>query len=299
MSLFNTSTPSITVLTPTWNRRHLLPRLYQSLLDQQAPQGSFEWLVVDDGSTDGTSEWLEALKLGAPFDIRIKRQENGGKHRAINNGARNAIGSWILLVDSDDLLMHNAVKTILEQIKKVESDLRIGLIRGLKVFPELDHLSHFYVKNNPSTHTEWVTSQKSFDSAEVIKTSALLQHPFPEFEGEKFMAEGYLWHSLERTHLTYFVNEPWITCFYQDEGLSSRSRVIRSQSPKSAQAVYEMMLSSPLNLELKIRCQINWWRYFYHTQKMYGKCEGIRIAQVWAKTIGWWLYKKDLMLIHE
>ncbi len=287
-------TPHITILTPTWNRQHLLPRLYQSLVGQEVPRGSFEWLVVDDGSTDGTADWLETLKPQAPFAIRVIRQQNGGKHRAINNGAAKACGKWILLVDSDDMLVNTAIQSVSNQIEKAEYDSRIGLIRGLKKFPELEVEHQFKLNSNPCTHSEWLISQRSFDTAEVIKTSALLQHSFPEFEGERFMAEGWLWHSLEKTHLTLYVNEPWITCFYQDTGLSSNSVKIRAKSPKSAMAVYEMMLGSSLNLKLRIRTNINWWRYYYHTQKMYGVYKGKRFAPIWAKPIGWWLYRVDL-----
>ena len=79
----------ITILTPTFNRAHLLPRLFESLVHQTS--FNFEWLVIDDGSTDETQDlFVEEAFMSAPFPIRYYKQENGGKHRALNAGVRQA-----------------------------------------------------------------------------------------------------------------------------------------------------------------------------------------------------------------
>ena len=73
---------TITVFTPTYNRRYLIDRLYKSLCSQT--DKSFEWIVVDDGSTDETIEYFsEITKKDNSFEIKYVKQENGGKHRAI------------------------------------------------------------------------------------------------------------------------------------------------------------------------------------------------------------------------
>ena len=75
----------ITVFTPTYNRAYTIDRLYRSLLLQT--DNNFEWIVVDDGSTDNTQEYFaEILKKENPFSITYIKQENGGKHRAIKIG---------------------------------------------------------------------------------------------------------------------------------------------------------------------------------------------------------------------
>ena len=94
----------ITILTPTFNRAHLLPRLFESLTHQT--DFDFEWLVIDDGSTDGTSDLFAGNTfLSAPFPIRYYRQENGGKHCALNAGVKQAKGDFIFIADSDDWLL--------------------------------------------------------------------------------------------------------------------------------------------------------------------------------------------------
>lgn len=78
----------ITVFTPTYNRAHLLPRLYESLVKQT--YRDFEWIIVDDGSSDNTAEVVN--DWSADFPIRFFIKENGGKHTAINLGTKLAKG---------------------------------------------------------------------------------------------------------------------------------------------------------------------------------------------------------------
>ena len=89
----------ITVFTPTYNRAHLLSNLYQSLLQQKAED--FEWLVVDDGSTDGTEELVNQWIEEAAFTIRYFKKENGGKHTAINKGVQLAEGDLFFIIDKN------------------------------------------------------------------------------------------------------------------------------------------------------------------------------------------------------
>lgn len=78
----------VTVFTPTYNRAHLIGTLYESLCRQSFRD--FEWLVVDDGSTDYTETVISQFKAEGRISIRYIWQENGGKHRAINRGVQEA-----------------------------------------------------------------------------------------------------------------------------------------------------------------------------------------------------------------
>lgn len=103
----------VTVFTPTYNRLYKIDKLYQSLKRQSC--NDFEWIVVDDGSNDGTKEYFEkVIDNGDPFKIRYFNKENGGKHRAINLGVSQAKGNLFFIVDSDDYLIDNAIEMILE-----------------------------------------------------------------------------------------------------------------------------------------------------------------------------------------
>lgn len=102
--------PKITVFTPTYNRGKLLYRVYESL--QKQTYKDFEWVIVDDGSTDETERIVTELKNEAKFSIIYKKKKNEGKHIAINEGCRLARGEWFFIVDSDDYLTDDALDTV-------------------------------------------------------------------------------------------------------------------------------------------------------------------------------------------
>jgi glycosyltransferase involved in cell wall biosynthesis len=125
------TSPNITIFTPTYNRRQLIERLYQSLLSQT--QKNFEWLVIDDGSTDNTENYFtDLLAKQQPFPIRYIKQENGGKHRAINKGVQNANGELFFIVDSDDYLTENAIEKINQWVATLDNSHKWAGISGLK-----------------------------------------------------------------------------------------------------------------------------------------------------------------------
>ena len=109
----------LTILTPTYNRASLLPRLYKSLCAQTCQD--FEWIVVDDGSTDGTADLFSAgAGMKRTVALRYIRKTNGGKHTAVNSGVREARGVLTLILDSDDELPPGAVAAIEAAWKRVE-----------------------------------------------------------------------------------------------------------------------------------------------------------------------------------
>lgn len=255
---------NLTIFTPAYNRAKLLPRLFESITKQIRPEHRVEWLIIDDGSTDETKSVLKNFEQAAPGLIKWIKTENGGKHRTINRAAKFASADWVMLVDSDDYVADGAIEEVLSAIKENNDRKEIGLIRGLKIFPGLETEHRFQLATNPCLHTDWIDKQKAFDSAEVIRKSALNMHPFPEFPGERFMAEGWLWHRLDRTHKTLFINQEWIVCAYQAEGLSANSARIRAMSPLSAMEVYREMFQQSSNSLFRARSAINWWRYRFH-----------------------------------
>ena len=75
--------PILTIFTPAYNRAHTIGRTYESLKKQNCKE--FIWLIIDDGSTDNTSELVEQWKNeSCGFEIRYIYKENGGMHTAHN-----------------------------------------------------------------------------------------------------------------------------------------------------------------------------------------------------------------------
>ena len=212
---------TITIFTPTYNRKNMIDRLYQSLLKQT--QKNFEWLVVDDGSTDDTENYFsELLAQVHPFSIRYIKQENGGKHRAINCGVKNANGEMFFIVDSDDYLTENAIEKINHWIATLDESHKWAGISGLKGYTE-----HMNVGQRSSAtfvdakNTERGEFHLEGDKAEVYYTEVLKKHPFPEIPGENFISEEIVWNAIARDgyYLRWF-NEIIYICSYLEGGLT-------------------------------------------------------------------------------
>ena len=93
----------VSVILPVYNRPGLLVEAVDSVFAQT--YRSFEIVIVDDGSTDGTPEVAQSLAHRHPDVVRYVRRENGGSAAAMNTGLRHATGEFIQFLDSDDLVL--------------------------------------------------------------------------------------------------------------------------------------------------------------------------------------------------
>ncbi|MBO7061539.1 MAG: glycosyltransferase family 2 protein [Fibrobacter sp.] len=212
----------ITIFTPTYNRRQLIERLYQSLLSQT--QKNFEWLVVDDGSTDDTENFFEPLlSEQKPFPIRYIKQKNGGKHRAINNGVKKASGELFFIVDSDDYLTENAIEKINQWMTTLDGSHKWAGIAGLRGQTKNRVLGQY---NSSSKYIDAKNSERRKynllgDKAEVYFTDVLKKYPFPEISGENFISEEIVWNAIARDgYCLRWFNEIIYICDYLDGGLT-------------------------------------------------------------------------------
>ncbi|MCX7670338.1 MAG: glycosyltransferase family 2 protein [Anaerolineae bacterium] len=96
-----TERPHISVIIPVYNGERFLAEAIRSVLDQTLPPD--EIIVVDDGSTDGSAQVVERLRLHAPIPISYHYQSNRGPSAARNRGLELARGEFIAFLDADDL----------------------------------------------------------------------------------------------------------------------------------------------------------------------------------------------------
>jgi len=118
--------PALTIFTSTYNRSHTLGRTYRSLCMQTSRD--FEWLVVDDGSTDGTRELVESFMSEGKISVRYIYKENGGLYTGYNTAYANAAGELCCCVDSDDFMPADAVATIVGTWRLRGSDQYAGVL---------------------------------------------------------------------------------------------------------------------------------------------------------------------------
>ena len=111
---------TLTIFTPAYNRARTLPRTYESLLRQTCKD--FEWLVIDDGSTDGTRELVEDWIKEKKIPIRYIHQKNQGMHGAHNTAYRNISTELNTCIDSDDYMPDDAVEKIVRFWERYGSD---------------------------------------------------------------------------------------------------------------------------------------------------------------------------------
>ena len=101
----------VTVVIPCYNQAHFLTEAIESVLSQSYP--NFEVVVVDDGSTDDTSEVAGRY----PQKVRLIRQENRGLSGARNTGIGHARGEYVVFLDADDRLLPEALEVGIEQLE--------------------------------------------------------------------------------------------------------------------------------------------------------------------------------------
>lgn len=226
-----------TVFTPTYNRAHTLDRLYHSL--QRQTFKDFEWIVIDDGSTDRTEErFTQILHVDNFFKITYQKVENGGKHRAINKAVKMAAGELFFIADSDDYLTDDALEIVDRVEKSIPEDKKTQFagVCGLDVYTSGKLVGTTFEGNGfrDITSLQLTENGISGDRKEVFYTSILSAFPFPEFSGENFVPEAIVWHRIAGSgyKLRYF-NLPVYVVEYQETGISNNYDLVQLRSPQS------------------------------------------------------------------
>ena len=251
----------ITVFTPTYNRAHLLQRVYESLRKQTFHD--FEWVIVDDGSTDNTEDIVKTLFDNQYFSIRYFKQENGGKHTAINRGLKEAAGDLFLILDSDDSLPADSLKTIAEYFKQVRNDDSFGGVCGYMAHHDCKIIGHGCDEDVLDTNSIDLRYKHNVvgDMCEVFRTSVLREFPFPEIEGEKFCPEALVWNRIATKYKLRVFKHVIYYRDYLDGGLTDKIVKIRMNSPIASMMTYSEMTRYDIPLKQKIRAAINYWRF--------------------------------------
>ena len=211
---------SLTIFTPTFNRAHTLHRTYQSLCAQTCKD--FEWLIIDDGSTDNTAEIIKQWINVADFKIRYIYQENQGMHGAHNTAYQNITTELNTCIDSDDYMPTDAVENIISFWDKKRNDKYAGFI-GLDQredgtiigtqFPNNMHettLMGFYAKGGRG------------DKKLVYRTGVIKRYPeYPIFKGERYVGLAYKYMLIDQDYKMLTLNKPLVIVEYQEDGSSN------------------------------------------------------------------------------
>jgi glycosyltransferase involved in cell wall biosynthesis len=229
----------VTVVTPTYNRAHLLPRLFESLRAQTFTD--FDWIVVDDGSTDGTAGLVRSWE--APFPIDYIHQENAGTKVAWNRGVASASGELLAVIGSDDWYLPNGLARLVDEWRGL--DERFVSVNGRLVTPDGSlHGPPFAGPLDTNSFSYWYRHGLAADTIGLARTEIMRRHPFP-FAESRGAPEALAFNRIARRYLTRFIDEPIAVVDYQPDGLTARSRGEVLADPEPWLAYYWEALTFP------------------------------------------------------
>lgn len=249
----------VTVFTATYNRMDLLKKLYDSLVKQT--NRNFEWIIVDDGSTDDTSTVVQKFLSENELDISYIYQENGGKHRAVNKGLDRAKGQLFFIVDSDDALLPKAIATVIDRFTTIQDNPKYAGVAFNRGYSETVIVGEtFEGEFIDCDNLHRVKYNILGDKAEVYRTEILKEIKFPEIEGENFMSEVVLWNEVARRgHKLRWFNEIIYISDYLEDGLTKNSTAIFKKNP----IAHKMMTKELLQIDYPLKNKLG-YIYKYH-----------------------------------
>ena len=220
----------LTIFTPTYNRAYILPKLYDSLCEQTCQD--FEWLIVDDGSTDHTKELVEGWINEKKISIRYVCQENGGKMRAYNKAVSLTETELFVCIDSDDQLASELVVkdslTFWDEHKNGRSDKKIAGMISLRRSPFGSDIS----KVPPIGSSANLRAYYDGETTSFVLTDFLRNYPYPNFEGESFITDNYIYDGMDEKYL--FLFHPYFSqkCDYHEDGYTMNYRRLLFKNPR-------------------------------------------------------------------
>lgn len=253
--------PFLSVFTPVYNRAYIIPRLYESLCRQT--DKDFEWIVVDDGSTDNLYEQITAFKAEGRITIRYFLQSNAGKHTAINLGVREAKGRYFIIVDSDDFLTDDAVEWIHHTSVLIDNDNRFAGLSGIRIKPDGSKIGGGGDFGNIDANAIDIRLKHGVagDLAEVFKIDIMRQYPFPVFKNEKFCPEAMVWNRIAEKYMLRYCHRGIYVCEYLSDGLTAKITLLRRNSPCASMTFYSELYHKPIAMTWRLKAAINFWRF--------------------------------------
>ncbi|NJL11459.1 MAG: glycosyltransferase family 2 protein [Calothrix sp. SM1_7_51] len=257
-----------TVFTPTYNRASTLCRVYDSL--QAQTYRNFEWLIVDDGSTDYTRDLVKQWERGGQFSINYIWQKNQGKHIAFNRGVKEAKGELFLTIDSDDGCVPEALERFQYHWYSIPEEERdnFSAVTALCINQSGKLVGNEFPLNIIDSNSIEIRTKHRVSGEKwgFQKTDVLKICPFPEFPGEKFITEDIVWNRISLLNLkTRFINER-LRIYYEDTtvSLSNSSIQCRARNPKGTIAFYKEYSQLNIPIYWKVRGLVNYIRFSFH-----------------------------------
>lgn len=239
----------LTVFTPTYNRAHTLPRTYESLRKQECKD--FIWLIVDDGSTDGTADLVRRWqKEENGFEIQYIHKENGGMHTAHNVAYENIHTELNVCIDSDDKMAPGAVSKIKQTWKKIREKDYAGIIAL-----DADFSGNLIGKGFPdgmkdTTLSGYYAVGGLGDKKLIYRTDVINSvPPYPVFPGEKYVGLVYKYTLIDQKYKLFVLNNVICEVEYQPDGSTGTMWKQYLQNPRGFAFLRKVAMQYPTSMK--------------------------------------------------
>ncbi len=236
--------PFATLFVPTYNRLNLLPRLLESVEAQTFQD--FELLIVDDGSRDGSYDFLCSYQPRGSFQLRVFYQENQGRHIAFNKAFTEARGYLFTTINSDDTLTPNAMERFAywwEYAQRHYADVPVIGVEALCADMETGEIVGPSFPQSPmvADPIEMRFQHGVYgDKVRALRTDIITRYRFPQIPGEKYIRPTYLWYRLGfDRHKYLYVNEVLSYKEYTREGVTKNRVMTQARSPRGVALHYK------------------------------------------------------------
>lgn len=243
----------LTVFTPTYNRVRTLQRTYESLCRQDCKE--FIWLIIDDGSTDGTSELVQSWQRKENgFEVQYIYKENGGMHTAHNTAYENIHTELNICIDSDDQMALGAVKKIRDTWEKVKGKGYAGLIALDADFAGNIIGKDFSAEMIDTTLGGYYASGGLGDKKLIYRTDVINSvPPYPVFQDEKYVGLVYKYTLVDQKYKLYVMKEVVCEVEYQEDGSTGTMWKQYLQNPKGFAFLRRVAMQYPASKKRLIR----------------------------------------------
>lgn len=248
----------LTIHTATYNRAYILGKAYESLCVQTCKD--FEWIITDDGSTDGTDvlvrSWQEKEN---GFPIVYNPLKHVGLPRALNSGVACASGQWFMRLDSDDHLLPCTVEKVLGWIAEIEDQEEFVGIGFARCQPDGSFMKNQTPLIDPdgyvdASNTEREKYHLDMDMCEAERTSLLRRFPHQVWPTESFAPEQLNHNAMALAGYKYrWRAEKLYICDYLTDGLTQNDRIVKNNPMGYAMMHNQNILLSKTFFE-KCRC---------------------------------------------
>ena len=280
----------LTVFTPAYNRAHTLPRTYESLREQDCKD--FIWLIVDDGSTDGTADLVKSWQNEENgFEIQYIYKENGGMHTAHNTAYANIHTELNVCIDSDDKMASGAVRKIKQTWEMVRGKDYAGLIAL-----DADFSGNFIGKGFPdgmqeTTLSGYYAAGGSGDKKLVYRTDVVNSvPPYPVFPGEKYVGLVYKYTLIDQKYKLFILNEVICEVEYQVDGSTGTMWKQYLQNPRGFAFLRKVAMQYPTSKKRLIKDCIHYCSSSQIAKnKNYIKESPRKLLTVLCTPMGWML----------